>query len=151
MVSSSQVSAERVIHASPEAIFDVLADPAQHPVIDGSGTVQSAKNPPGRLTLGSTFGMAMRNRVPYATKPTVVEFEDDRRIAWRNKGGPIWRYELIPEGDGTRVVETYDLRGALGGFMLKRTHLPARTQENMARTLAKLEQLVVGVPPRADS
>ncbi len=28
--------------APPEGIFDLLADPAMHPVIDGSGTVRAA-------------------------------------------------------------------------------------------------------------
>ena len=30
-------SVERVIPAPPEKIFDLLADPAKHPLIDGSG------------------------------------------------------------------------------------------------------------------
>jgi uncharacterized protein YndB with AHSA1/START domain len=140
--SENQVSAERVIPADPQAIFDVLADPAQHSAIDGSGTVKAAKGESTRLTLGARFGMSMRNKIPYNTKPTVVEFEEGRRVAWRNTGGPTWRYEVFPADNGARVVETYDLTDARGAFLLKRTRLPARTQENMSRTLERLEQVV---------
>ena len=33
---------ERVIAADPQRLFDIVADPAMHPVIDGSGTVQAS-------------------------------------------------------------------------------------------------------------
>ena len=39
--NEQQVSVSRVIDAPPEDIFAVLTDPAQHPVIDGSGTVKA--------------------------------------------------------------------------------------------------------------
>ena len=95
------VSVERVIAAQPEAIFDYLVDPAKHPQIDGSGTVQHAKGEPQRLELGSSFGMAMKMGVPYSMVSTVIEYEPDRRIAWRTHGptaigkyvgGRVWRY-----------------------------------------------------------
>ena len=38
------VQAQRVIAASPDVIFDVLADPSRHAEIDGSGSVQKAKD-----------------------------------------------------------------------------------------------------------
>jgi uncharacterized protein YndB with AHSA1/START domain len=140
-MAANVVSAERVIPASAQAIFDVLADPAQHPAIDGSGTVTAARDS-ARLSLGATFGMSMRNRISYRAKPKVVEFEEARRIAWRNTGGPTWRYELSPVDGGTRVVESYDLSGARGGWLLVRTRLPERTRQNMVRTLEHLEQFV---------
>jgi hypothetical protein len=54
------VSRDRFIPAAPEAIFEVLATPALHSVIDGSGTVRGAQpRGPGRLDLGARFGMEM--------------------------------------------------------------------------------------------
>ena len=41
--SDDTVSVERVIPAPAEKIFDLLADPARHRDIDGSGTVRDAK------------------------------------------------------------------------------------------------------------
>ena len=40
--SHDVVTVERVIPAPPEAIFDLIADPARHHDIDGSGTVSIA-------------------------------------------------------------------------------------------------------------
>lgn len=77
------VTVERVIPAPPEAIFDLLADPTRHPEIDGSGTVQRAKTGSQRLALGSSFGMSMRMGVPYSMVSTVIEFEENRGIAWQ--------------------------------------------------------------------
>ena len=39
---------ERLISAPPEAIFDVLANPAKHALIDGSGMLQGANEPDSR-------------------------------------------------------------------------------------------------------
>ena len=39
----------------------------------------------------------------------VVEFEDNRRIAWSHLGGHRWRWEVKPTDDGkTIVTETFD-------------------------------------------
>ena len=110
---------ERLINAPPEAIFDVLADPAKHTLIDGSGMLQGANEASSnRLALGVTFGMGMKMGVRYSTVNTVVEFEENRLIAWQTgpKGklepyvaGRIWRYELVPSGDRTVVRESWDI------------------------------------------
>jgi hypothetical protein len=64
---------ERLISAPPEVIFDVLADPAKHALIDGSGMLQGASEASSaRLALGVTFGMGMKLGVRYATVNTVV-------------------------------------------------------------------------------
>lgn len=137
-----RVSAERVIAAPPEKIFAVLADPGQHPVIDGSGTLQQTRGEaPARLALGSKFGMSLRNGVPYSVKNTVVEFEENRRIAWRHFARNIWRYELTPVDGGTRVVETFDYSNA-GGVVLTLTKLPAKNQASMEKTLERLDKYV---------
>jgi hypothetical protein len=141
-VSSSRiVSAERVIAAPAQAIFDILADPAKHAVIDGSGTVEAPRTQQ-RLVLGARFGMSMRNRISYKTNPIVTEFDEGRVVAWRNKGGPTWRYELFPVDSGTRVVETYDLTTMRGGALIKLTGIARRTQQNMEKTLEQLDRLV---------
>ena len=54
------VSAERVIAAPPEAIFDLLADASRHVDLDGSGQLRGVtSSAPERLSLGATFGMSM--------------------------------------------------------------------------------------------
>ena len=54
--SNDVVSVERMIPAPPEKIFDLLADPARHRDIDGSGTVRDAKSGSERLALGRSSG-----------------------------------------------------------------------------------------------
>lgn len=151
-MSWDRISVERVIPAPPGPIFDLLADPAGHQRIDGSGSVRRARSGGRRLQLGDSFGMDMKIGVAYSTRNVVTEFEDDRRIAWRTlAGGPLallftgrtWRYELEPVDGGTLVRETWDLstekwtsRGAV------RVLMGSDTRDNMARTLERIEELV---------
>ena len=46
------VTVERIIPAPAEKIFDLLADPAGHARIDGSGTVTAARSGGRRLANG---------------------------------------------------------------------------------------------------
>ena len=141
--AASDVSGSTTIAAPPAVVFAILTDPRQHVRIDGSGTVRGVVSGPERLELGSRFGMSMRIGAPYRIRNTVVEYEPDRRIAWRHLGPHRWRYELEPTGDGgTRVTETWDVshcngptRWVLGALGYPRIH--ARSIE---RTLATLKE-----------
>ena len=147
-------SVERVIPAPAADIFALLADPSRHQDIDGSGSVHDAKRTPQRVKLGDTFGMAMKRVVPYSTTNTIVEFEDDRRIAWKTGstgfvgkilGGPIWRYELEPVVGGTLVRETWDLSATRAEKPLLRLGMVRKdTRNNMEKTLENIEKLLAG-------
>ena len=148
------VTVERVIPAPPEAIFDLVADAGKHPVIDGSGTVREAKpGAPQRLTLESKFGMSMKVGIAYSMVNTVIEFEENRRIAWQARpgglmgrftGGRIWRYELEPVDGGTRVRESWDISQDHQRALLRIGPTPKQTRRNMERTLEHIEELVAG-------
>lgn len=147
------VTVERFIAAPAEAIFDLLADPARHRDIDGSGTVRDAKAGSERLELGSRFGMDMKMGMPYSMESTVIELEPNRRIAWQTRGpgrigsrvgGRIWRYELEPGDGGTLVKESWDITQE-SPFTKPAVRLGAKkAAENMAATLERIEQLVTG-------
>lgn len=141
-MADKTVSATRIIPAPPEAIFEVLADPAQHAAIDGSGSVQGVRGETERLRMGSRFGMRMRIGVPYFISNTVVEFEEGRRIAWRHFGRHIWRYELEPVTGGTKVTETFDWGPAPGGAAYPLAGIPERNRKAMVATLERLEDHV---------
>ena len=135
------ISASISVAAPPATVFAILADPRQHPRIDGSGTVREALVGPDRLELGSTFGMQMKFAAPYKMKNRVVEFEEDRLIAWRHVGAHRWRYELEPTEDGTYVTETWDtsrLNAVVAG-VLTLAGYPARTQRAIEATLVNLK------------
>jgi hypothetical protein len=64
--------------------------------------------PFGQLRQGTrTLNVNRRNRVFWTTTCTVVEVIPEKRLAFRvNANGTIWAYELEPNGDGTRVIES---------------------------------------------
>jgi uncharacterized protein YndB with AHSA1/START domain len=143
---SRTVRVERVIAAPASDIFELLADPAMHPVLDGSGTVRASETVGrARLGLGSELGMRMHLVVPYRLTNRVVEFEDGRLIAWTHIGGARWRYQLDPVEGGTRVVETFDLTTTTVPGLAPALQLlgfPRRNRRGMERTLARLADLV---------
>jgi uncharacterized protein YndB with AHSA1/START domain len=147
------VTAERVIPAPPDAIFDLLADPSRHHDIDGSGTVHETKTEsPTRLKLGAQFGMAMKRGVPYSTTSTVIDLEENRRIAWHTcstnfigkiVGGPVWRYELEPVDGGTRVTESWDTaQSRLFRPVLRSGPARKDARKSMTQTLENIEKLL---------
>ncbi|PRB70366.1 SRPBCC family protein [Arthrobacter sp. MYb213] len=128
----------RLVAATPTEIFELLTDPAMHPVIDGSGTVRASNAQGGKLRLGSEFGMQMRLGVPYRISNTVVEFEQDRQIAWRHFSRHRWRYELEAVGSGTLVSETWDASRLRHKWLLRLMGFTRSTGPNMERTLERL-------------
>ncbi|MGQ0840250.1 SRPBCC family protein [Actinokineospora sp.] len=141
-MSSRQVSDTRVVAAPPAEIFALLADPAKHPLIDGSGTVRAARGTgPRRLELGARFGMDMKLGLPYKIRNTVVEFEEDRLIAWRHFYGHRWRWQLHDLGDGrTEVTETFDWSTARIGVLLELVRFPAKNLKGIRATLDRLQE-----------
>jgi len=138
-MSKRSVSVSRVIPATPAEVFAVLTDASLHPVIDGSGMVTGARGKPERLHLGSKFGMNMRLGVPYTISNTVVEFEQDRLIAWQHFGGHRWRYELREVEGGTEVTETFDWSTSKSPRAIELAGYPRKHPANMERTLERLE------------
>jgi uncharacterized protein YndB with AHSA1/START domain len=144
-VSERRVTRDIVVDAPPSAVFDVLADPRAHGEFDGSGTVRSAIKGPDRLSLGDRFGMSMRLGVPYTISNEVVEFEPDRRIAWRHVGHHRWRYELEPVGEGsTKVSETFDWSTSRAPWLLELVGYPATNARSIEATLPRLKAYVEG-------
>jgi uncharacterized protein YndB with AHSA1/START domain len=139
-MSDRQISSSRTVAAPADRIFDLLADPARHPELDGSGSVRASLGQgPGRLSLGARFGMRMRLGVPYTILNTVVEFEEGRLIAWRHFSGHRWRWRLVDLGDGrTEVTETFDWSTASSPRAIELLGFPARNRRGIEATLDRL-------------
>jgi carbon monoxide dehydrogenase subunit G len=140
-----QVTESIDVDAPPAVVFAILADPRQHSRIDGSGSVGSVISAPDRLTAtGQTFTVRMRLfGVPYLIRNRVVEFEANRRIAWRHFTANRWRYELEPTaGGGTRVTETFDMSRADGltTAVVRAAKFPERNREGITATLERLKK-----------
>lgn len=139
--SPSVVEHSRLINASAQEIFDLLADPMRHAEIDGSGSVQGVVDgrSPARLSLGATFGMKMRMGAPYTIRNEVVEFEEPTRIAWRHGGHHVWRYLLEPvDENSTTVTEQFDSTQSRAPFVLKLMKAHRRNSRSIEQTLDRL-------------
>ena len=131
-------------------MFDFLRRPANHPEISGDGSVQGTTGSDQILGPGDRFGMKMRIGVPYRVGSKVLEFEENRRIAWAHFSGHRWRWELEPLGpDRTRVTETFDLSTARLPIALRLIGLPKGHENNVRKSVANVIRHFVtrGRPP----
>lgn len=129
------------IAASPERVFDLLADPRRHGDFDGSGMVGDHVGGPQRLSMGAKFGMNMKiGPLPYRISNLVVEFDENRLIAWQHLGKHRWRYELEPSDEGTLVTETFDWSTALVPKAIELVGYPERHVKSIENTLVRLSE-----------
>jgi len=163
------VAVSRRICAPAHDIFQVLANPARHPDLDGSGSLRGAVSTTMISGIGDVFVMKMyfAHLGDYEMNNHVVEYEQDRRIAWEpeaGRGHPAtasdssdparwgqrWSYQLTPDGpDATVVTEIYDCSRApeeeRAGMDNGKVWI-----ESMAKTLERLDELCArpGSQPR---
>jgi len=136
-------SARILINSPAKEIFDFLANPHRHKDFDGTKTIQENISGPDRLELGSKFGMQMRLGINYKIHNTVVEFEENRKIAWRHFGRWRWIYELKPiSPTQTEVTETFDGTTSISQLWLKVRKAYPWTQIAVAKSLVRLKALV---------
>ena len=156
----TSVSVVRILAAPRQRLFDLVADPAAHPRIDGSGTLRGVLRGPARLGPGARFGMGMRMGLPHRVTNRVVEFEEGRRIAWAHLSGNVWRWEFADapaggtdagadgdaDGDasagGTEVRETFEWGRSRAPWAMRR--FAARNAAVMARSIERLGALATG-------
>ncbi|GEK78958.1 SRPBCC family protein [Agrococcus baldri] len=140
------VEASRVIAAPPEVVFEQIADPAKQPAWDGNDNLGQAPEGQRVHATGEVFSMALTSGA--IRENHVVEFEEGRRIAWMPAeagGAPIgqlWRWELEPEGAGTRVTHTYDWSELHDEPRLERAR--GTRAENLLASIDRLAALLEG-------
>jgi uncharacterized protein YndB with AHSA1/START domain len=140
-------AARITINAPAHVIFDLVANPAAHQRFDGSGTIQRAISGPDRLFLGAKFGMAMKIKVPYRIRNTVVAFEENKKITWCHLMKWTWCYELQAVSDSQTVVtESFDASNipAFAKWWLKTTGAMAHNPKWMAKSLVALKAICEG-------
>jgi len=132
-----------VINAPAKKIFDFISMPGNHPLMDGSGMVKNKLSGPERLYLGAKFGMRMRLGIPYLIKNQVIEYQDNKSIAWQHLLHNVWRYELQEiDPNTTLVIESWDGRKARSKWWVSDAGKWVPTA--MAKTLVKLKELMQG-------
>jgi hypothetical protein len=136
----TSVTEVRVIPSDRSRLFELVADPAMHPHIDGSGSVRALQpGGPSRLGPDVRFGMQMRIGLGYRILNRVVAFEEGRIIAWAHFSRAVWRWEFADVTGGTEVRETFDWSHARAGRVMRR--FARRNRVAMRRSLERLEAL----------
>jgi uncharacterized protein YndB with AHSA1/START domain len=160
-MESEQMTAKITIDATPEAVFSVLADPRQHPRIDGTGWVREALDSASLTEAGQVFRMAMYHEnhpdKDYEMANQVEILQPPRTIAWKpgqasaetgqiESGGWVWRYDLAATGDSqTAVTLTYDWSGATPEVR-QFIQFPPFGQDHLEHSLEHLADLATAQP-----
>ncbi|HEY7007454.1 MAG TPA: SRPBCC family protein [Jatrophihabitantaceae bacterium] len=144
MTSERVVSASRDVAASPERVFELIADPRQQPRWDGNDNVAEAVTDDRVRAVGDVF--VMRTTTDNVRENHVVEFEEARRIAWlpaepgKQPPGHLWRWQLEPlDASRTRVIHTYDWTNLTDENRLPRAR--ATTSDKLQASLERLAAL----------
>jgi hypothetical protein len=154
-MADESVSDTAVINASAEVIFAILADPAKHAAIDGTGWVRESVDNQPLTAVGQIFHVAMYHpNHPdgnYEMANQVEVFESPKAICWKpgydagdgslSFGGWTWRYDLTPAGPSkTEVTLTYDWSAVPESI---RAHIgfPPFAPDHLGNSLANLTVL----------
>ncbi len=138
-----QIKSARIFSDAPASeMFEILANPRRHLEIDGTKTILKNISGPQRLKLGSKFGMNMHVGIKYRITNTVVEFEENKLIAWRHFGRWRWRYQLRAlTPTQTEVTESLDGTTSISQAWLKFRKAYPWAQIAVAKSLVQLKKL----------
>src|SRR5438105_4520664 len=125
-----------LIQAPPDKVWEVLTDFSSHaswdPFLSGIE---------GKVALGERLAVHFRQGMTF--RPVVTELRPGRVLEWLGKlfiGGLFdgrHRFELIPEGDATRFVQSEVFSGVLVPLLKK---VLADTERNFAALNSALKQ-----------
>jgi len=145
------VTVERTISASPEALYDVVADVTRigelSPECTRGEWVGKADGP----EVGARFkGTNELGTTSWATKPRVTAAERGKVFEFKvpMSFGPTWRYEFHAVEGGTRVVESVDQTKPSPWFIRRAqrkqgvTDRSAVVADGMRQTLSNLETAI---------
>ena len=148
-----ELRAEAVVDAPAEKVWSVLTDLSR--MSEWSPelmTMVPLKR--GGLRLGQWYlGINRRKGVIWPTRSVIAELEPGRSLAWDTRtSGARWIWELVPDGDRTRVVHRRPVPKAL--TMVSNVFAPAflggsaghadDLEAGMAQTVSRLKAAVEG-------
>ncbi len=156
-MTTERASVTRRVAAPAAAVFAIVADPAGHVAIDGSGMLEAAPDARPLTAVGDTFEIAM-DREPlgdlpigkYQVRNTVTRIEPGRLVEWsvgnddRASFGYTWGWELTAVSDTETDVTNYfdwsglpEKRKATATLPLIPITTIERSVENLARLAAE--------------
>jgi hypothetical protein len=142
------------MRAHPDTIYAMVADvtrtPEFSPEIVECTWLDGATGP----AVGARFKgrNKMPNRPTFSNKPVVTVVDPGRTFAFERTepfGGTVeWRYELVPDGDGTLVTESYTVTKPVSRFgwfiigtLFARRDRQTDLRTGMEQTLQRLSQV----------
>lgn len=157
-MGNTSISASITMIASAEAVFAVLADPAKHTAIDGTGWVCDPVDRQPLAASGQIFRMSMYHPDHpdgnYEMANRVEVFDPPHAISWKpgydtgdgglGFGGWIWRYDLARlEPSGTEVTLSYDWSAVTDEVLRRQAQWPPFSAGHLDDSLTNLANLVV--------
>jgi hypothetical protein len=141
----AELHTEILIDAPPAAVWAILTDFAAYP--DWNPFVTSAV---GTLAVGEHLAirLAPPGGKPVTFKPTVTEVDARRSLEWLGRlllpglFDGRHRFELLPDGDGTRLLQTERFAGVL---------VPLVKKSLETRTRAGFEAMNSALKTRAET
>lgn len=140
------VSAERLIQAPAEVIFELIADPSQQPRWDGNENLADAPGQQRVRRVGDMFAMTLTTGG--VRENHVCEFHENRLLAWRPAEpgstpiGHLWRWELEPRGTGSTLVRhSYDFSQLPEHDGRRQRRAAATGPQQLGESLARLAGL----------
>ncbi|MDG4859009.1 SRPBCC family protein [Streptomyces sp. T-3] len=153
--AQENVSVTLTVAAPAAKVFALLADPATHSAIDGTGWVQEPVDRAPLTAVGQVFRMDMYHANhpdgDYQVANQVQVLDPPRTIGWLTGqekedgrlefGGWLWRYDLAPLGPSeTEVALTYDW-SAVPQFIREYIQFPPFGPEHLTNSLHHLADL----------
>lgn len=143
------------VHATPREVYDVVSDvtrtPEYSPEIRSCRWIDGATGP----AVGARFASVnkLERGRAWTNRPVVTVADPGREFAFSRSekvaGTILWRYRFEPEGDGTRVTESYEVLEPVSRFgwfvigtLYGRKDRRADLHDGMRQSLARLQSLV---------
>jgi hypothetical protein len=144
------------VQVPPEKVYDLVSDVTRmgewSPECRQCEWLDDATGP----AVGARFKGSNRNGIArWSTKPRVVTAEDGSEFAFvigfRGKDITKWSYRFEPEGDGTKVVESFELLNDMPGsvaffekYLMRVKDRRADLVNDMHATLARIKAAAEG-------
>lgn len=153
-MTDTQITVQRTIDASADAIFDVLSNPKRHAELDGSGFIRSDERTNRLQQVGDVFTMNMSGDHmggDYQTDNHVTGFDQNKLLAWQTAPagtepkGWEWVWRLESQGPNqTLVTHTYDWSKVTDKDLLQKVKFPLVKEQQLEDSLGSLAAAVTG-------
>ena len=145
MQDGPTVEVEISVEATPARVWELVGDLALmgewSPEYQGGGWLEGAAGP----AVGARFkGRNRRGDRAWESESTVIESVPGQALAWAvsdpGNAAATWRFDLQPEGSGTRVRQHVRLGPGPSGLTARIAEVPDREEDIVAARCAEIRR-----------